>query len=86
MATSPKLNDSLTVVNDDVRKPARLNCIKHLLRYYEDLTVKPIDLPSREKADGYVHPSLTDQIFVPEHQQREPNSSAGSARWPLHRN
>ncbi len=57
------------VVNADVKKHARLNCIKHLLSMidYEDLTPGPIDLPAREKAGGYVRPPLTDQTFVPEH-------------------
>ncbi|CAD7847540.1 MAG: Polyphosphate kinase 2 (EC 2.7.4.1) [Olavius algarvensis Gamma 3 endosymbiont] len=57
------------VVNADVKKHARLNCIKHLLSLipYEDLTPAPIDLPAREKAGGYVRPPLADQTFVPEH-------------------
>ncbi len=57
------------VVNADVKKHARLNCIKHLLSMieYEDLTPGKIDLPAREKAGGYVRPPLTDQTFVPEH-------------------
>ncbi len=57
------------VVNADVKKHARLNCIKHLLSMipYEDLTPGPIDLPPREKAGGYVRPPMTDQTFVPEH-------------------
>lgn len=57
------------VVNADVKRHARLNCIKHLLSLipYEDLTPAPIDLPAREKAGGYVRPPLADQTFVPEH-------------------
>ena len=57
------------VVNADVKKHARLNCIKHLLSMidYEDLTPGPIELPSREKAGGYVRPPMSDQTFVPEH-------------------
>jgi len=56
------------VVNADVKKSARLNCIKHLLSLipYEDLTPDPIDLPPRQDAQGYVRPPLTDQTFVPE--------------------
>ncbi len=56
MATSPKLDDSLTVVNADVKKHARINRFKHLLSMIncEDLTPGPIDLPAREKAGGYV--------------------------------
>lgn len=56
------------VVNADVKKRARLNCIKHLLSMvpYEDLTPEPIELPPRQDAQGYVRPPLTDQTFVPE--------------------
>ena len=57
------------VVNADVKKHARLNCIKHLLSMipYEDLTPEPPKLEPREKAGGYVRPPLADQTFVPEH-------------------
>ena len=57
------------VVNADVKKHARLNCIKHLLSMipYEDLTPEPIELPPRENAGGYVRPPLADQTFIPEH-------------------
>ena len=56
------------VVNADVKKHARLNCIKHLLSMipYRDLTPKAIELPPRQEAQGYVRPPLTDQNFVPE--------------------
>jgi len=57
------------VVNADVKKHARLNCIKHLLSLipYKDLTPRPIKLAPRVKATGYVRPPMTDQTFVPEH-------------------
>ena len=57
------------VVNADVKKHARLNCIKHLLSLipYEDLTPEPIELEPRVKASGYVRPPMADQTFVPEH-------------------
>jgi polyphosphate kinase len=56
------------VVDADVKKRARLNCIKHLLGMipYEDLTPEPIVLPPRQEAQGYVRPPMTDQTFVPE--------------------
>lgn len=56
------------VVNADVKKHARLNCIKHLLSMipYQDLTPPPIELPPRQEAQGYVRPPLADQNFVPE--------------------
>ena len=57
------------VVNADIKKHARLNCIKHLLSMipYEDLTPEPVELPPRENAGGYVRPPLADQTFIPEH-------------------
>jgi hypothetical protein len=57
------------VVNADVKKHARLNCIKHLLSLipYEDLTPEPIELEPRVKASGYERPPIVDQTFVHEH-------------------
>jgi polyphosphate kinase 2 len=56
------------VVNADNKKQARLNCVHHLLDMipHEDLTPKPLVLPPRQKAIGYVRPPITDQTFVPE--------------------
>jgi len=55
------------VVEADVKKRARLNCIKHLLSLipYEDLTPEPIELPPRQKG-GYVRPPFSEQTFVPD--------------------
>lgn len=55
------------VVNADIKKHARLNCIRHLLEMipYEDLTPKPITLPERKTAGSYVRPPMGDQTFVP---------------------
>jgi polyphosphate kinase 2 len=56
------------VVNADNQKRARLNCIHHLLSMipYKDLTPDPIELPPRQKDEGYVRPPMSDQNFVPE--------------------
>ena len=57
------------VVNSDVKKHARLNCITHLLSLidYQDLTPRDIDLGERPKVGiGYVRPPMEDQEFVPE--------------------
>jgi len=56
------------VVNADVKKLARLNCIRHLLSLipYEDTTPEPIKLPPRQDRIGYVRPPMSDQTFVPE--------------------
>ncbi|MCF8305861.1 MAG: polyphosphate kinase 2 [Ignavibacteriales bacterium] len=55
------------VVDADDKKKARLNCIHHLLSMidYKDLTPKPLELPPRPKAHGYIRPPITDQTFVP---------------------
>ena len=55
------------VVDADVKKHARLNCISHLLSIipYEDMTPEPIELPRRTDAGAYVRPPITDQTFVP---------------------
>ena len=57
------------VVNADVKRHARLNCISHLLDQipYEDLTPDPIELPPRpQRTSGYVRPPMEEQTFVPE--------------------
>ncbi len=56
------------VVNADVKKKARLNCISHLLsRFdYEDRTPPRIKLPPRQSDGGYLRPPMDDQTFVPE--------------------
>ncbi len=56
------------VVDADVKRHARLNCIAHLLEQfdYPDQTPEPIDLSARpEQSAGYVRPPLEDQSFVP---------------------
>ena len=55
------------VVDADVKKRARLNCIQHLLGMipYQDLSPEPIKLPPRQEASGYVRPPISDQTFVP---------------------
>ncbi len=57
------------VVNADVKKHARLNCIRHLLSLipYEDLTPPPISLPKRQSVGSYIRPPMEDQTFVPEY-------------------
>jgi len=56
------------VVNADVKKKARLNCISHLLSLipYKDLTPERVDLPPRQENEGYIRPPFEEQTFVPE--------------------
>lgn len=56
------------VVNSDIKKHARINCITHLLDQipYEDLTPEPIVLDPRPEQEGYVRPPLAEQTFVPD--------------------
>jgi len=56
------------VVNADVKKKARLNCISHLLSVipYEDTSPPPLELDPRPESEGYVRPPMSHQNFVPE--------------------
>jgi polyphosphate kinase 2 len=56
------------VVNADVKRHARLNCITHLLSLipYEDLTPPAVKLPPRQKDTGYRRPAIASQRYVPE--------------------
>ena len=57
------------VVEADVKKRARLNCIRHLLSMipYEDLTPEPVELPIRKDVADYIRPPKSDQNFVPDY-------------------
>jgi len=61
------------VVDSDVKKHARLNCISHLLSMvpYEDLTPAQIVLEERPEQKGYVRPPIEEQNFVPEVHDQE---------------
>jgi len=55
------------VVDANVKRHARLNCISHLLSLidYQDLTPSPIELPPRQRDPGYKRPPITSQKWVP---------------------
>jgi hypothetical protein len=57
------------VVDADVKRRARINCIHHLLSMisYKDLTPESMDLPPRQRNAGYVRPPKADQTYVPDH-------------------
>ena len=54
------------VVDADVKRKARLNCIRHLLGLipYRDLTPEPIELPPRKEPEDHVRPPMSHQTFV----------------------
>ncbi len=55
------------VVDADVKKHARLNCIHHLLSMipYRDIKVDKVKLAPRQTQGAYVRPPMSDQTFVP---------------------
>jgi hypothetical protein len=56
------------VVNADVKKRARLNCLSHILQSipYRDIMPAPITLSARKAQSGYQRPDIKEQKFVPE--------------------
>ncbi len=55
------------VVDANIKRHARLNCISHMLSLidYQDLTPDPIKLPPRQQDPGYKRPPITSQKWVP---------------------
>lgn len=55
------------VVDANIKRHARLNCISHMLSLinYQDLTPNPIELPPRQQDPGYKRPPITSQKWVP---------------------
>jgi polyphosphate kinase len=57
------------VVDADNKRKARLNCIAHLLSMvpYEKRPVPEIEVPDRQRDDGYVRPPRDLYTYVPDH-------------------
>ncbi len=55
------------VIDADIKKHARLNCISHLLSQidYEDIMPEPTELPPRQEDPGYDRPPIDGQNWVP---------------------
>jgi len=55
-----------SVVDADVKKRARLNCLSHILAAipYQDIMPGPLELPEREKHGDYERPDINTQTFV----------------------
>ncbi len=70
------------VVDADVKKLARLNCIRHFLSMipYEDLTPEGVELKPRKKAKAYVRPPISDQTFVEDHYGTEYRNQRGKKK------
>jgi len=56
------------VVDADVKKRARLNCLSHILGAipYKDIMPAPVELPERKQQGDYERPAIDTQSFVPE--------------------
>lgn len=56
------------VVESDMKKNARINCITHFLSQfdYKEVKKEKIVLPERQMNDGYVRPPMDEQTFVPD--------------------
>lgn len=56
------------VIDSDVKRNARINCISHLLSLipYEDLDYKKLELPKRQENSGYVRPPIESMRYVPD--------------------
>jgi polyphosphate kinase len=57
------------VVEADIKRHARLNCIAHLLSRipYEDRIAPPVKLPPRPSSEGYERPPRASYTYVPDH-------------------
>jgi polyphosphate kinase len=56
------------VVESDIKRNARINCISHLLSTipYERAEAEPVELPERQSDEGYVRPPLETNAYVPD--------------------
>lgn len=55
------------VVDADVKRNARINCVDHFLSLfdYKEVELPEIKLPPRQENFGYVRPPINEQTFVP---------------------
>lgn len=55
------------VVDADIKKNARINCVDHFLGLfdYKEVELPEIKLPPRQENFGYVRPPINEQTFVP---------------------
>jgi hypothetical protein len=57
------------VVEADDKRSARINCMAHLLARvpYEPRKLPDIELPPRQRDEGYVRPPREGYTYVPDH-------------------
>lgn len=56
------------VVDADIKKHARINCITHLLSMieYQGITYEKLKLPKKQENNSYVRPPMDEQTFIPD--------------------
>ncbi len=56
------------VVESDIKRHARINCISHLLSMipYETIEYEKIQLPEKDCSKAYIRPPMDEQTFVPD--------------------
>lgn len=56
------------VVDADIKRHARINCIGHFLSLFEykEVEMPKIVLPPKQENFGYIRPPISDQTFVPD--------------------
>lgn len=56
------------VIDSDIKKNARINCISHLLSSidYEEIEYPELELPPRQENSDYVRPPIDSQTYVPD--------------------
>ncbi len=70
------------VVESDDKRRARINMIAHLVSSipYHDVQWRPLDLPSRPAAQGYVRMPRDEQTYVPDHAASLASAANGARR------
>lgn len=56
------------VIDSDIKRNARINCISHLLSLipYEEVKHKKLELPERQENTGYIRPPIDSQTYIPD--------------------
>ncbi|GAU79932.1 polyphosphate kinase 2 [Fusibacter sp. 3D3] len=56
------------VIDSDIKRNARINCISHLLSLipYQEVEHKKLELPNRQENTGYIRPPIDSQTYIPD--------------------